>query len=888
MGLPRKETESAPKFGIGILELLAQLFEDHFKFRAKYPIKVVIPIAPKRLSLFWASQFGELPQAIRVVLEKHYREPLEIETVAFKPDQLVKVMDPATLFPRRICQDHLTLNIPRRHDAYAFFLDASNVEDVVDFWNLRAMGRQVLPIPKQLQEHPQLRELLNGFLKAYRRPWDHDPTVCDTATILRARSRTMEEVQAFASTIKIDRPPNDSSKDGFFRLQHWYPRIWDAWARDKDGGAADLYGEAEESVDDLKERELRVKPVWPSFARKRVIHAEARCANEIRFRVYGAAEPIAEAWPRTAGRNLSRVISGRLSLGNEWRIGRNGLVKLVGHSFAEGRDIPLAEDVFFAWLTDLGWKPALSSSGLLAKQIYKQLEGYAEITLRNERLLGLLEHMSGGQVNQDGSPADQHRISQERPVAVGEVKTRLKGPRTDLTRRLVSQGVFALGLRVVCPNCFRKSWFSLKDIAELIACPRCLSQFAGAGNLESGTWCYKAAGPFSVPNYAEGAYLVLLTRAFFNDRTLHTMRTTPALSFKAEAPGRRELEADLGLLWAEEPFGEHRNGVLFAECKTYGEFRRVDFQRMEYFAQTFPGAVLVFSTLRQRLGREEVRQISRIAKAGRKYWKAERPLNPVLVLTGRELLNWQGPPDCWDGLPIRQHVDHVRGLLHLCDLTQQVHLGLPSWETVWHEVAEETRAMGRKEAWPDMSEADMERRSLPLLFLLGPSGVGKSTLCAWVAQDLGFLHLEIDRFPEGDGIDLEGLRGEWNAFWLRSDGHPLAGVLMVRGHSGGHPGVLVSFPSGVVPSAEHINAAGEAGIRLLVLYGTEAECREAFLRRERESGRGLGVDHWIQNNAQSYAAFSEPLFAPHRISAFGSGSFRSRTELVRELKKRAD
>ena len=45
----------------------------------------------------------------------------------------------------------------------------------------------------------------------------------------------MEEMQAFASTLKIDIDPSDASKNGFFTLQHWYPRIWDEWARDKDG-----------------------------------------------------------------------------------------------------------------------------------------------------------------------------------------------------------------------------------------------------------------------------------------------------------------------------------------------------------------------------------------------------------------------------------------------------------------------------------------------------------------------------------------------------------------------------------------------------------------------------------------------------------------------------
>ena len=58
--------------------------------------------------------------------------------------------------------------------------------------------------------------------------------------------------------------------------------------------------------------------------------------------------------------------------------------------------------------------------------------------------------------------------------------------------------------------------------------------------------------------------------------------------------------------------------------------------------------------------------------------------------------------------------------------------------------------------------------NLPILFLLGPSGVGKSTLGQWVAEDLDFLWIEIDRWPEGDGIDLADLRAEWHAVWNAS------------------------------------------------------------------------------------------------------------------------
>lgn len=118
----------------------------------------------------------------------------------------------------------------------------------------------------------------------------------------------------------------------------------------------------------------------------------------------------------------------------------------------------------------------------------------------------------------------------------------------------------------------------------------------------------------------------------------------------------------------------------------------------------------------------------------------------------------------------------------------------------------------------------MNRGPMPILFLLGPSGSGKSTLAAWVRDDLGLLHLEIDRFPQGNGIDLEGLRAEWDTYWTGMDARPLAAALKDRAVVACSPGVILSFPGGVVPSFQHMATAAQADIRVLVLYGTGAEC----------------------------------------------------------------
>ena len=682
---PLKDDYSHPRFGIGIFEILSDVFREYFKYQVKYPVKVFLPKIPTQLSLFWASLFGELSSDITAIVDRDYSEPLAVEKVSNVIDRLSEVMASDGIFPRRLTQWGLTpYGGSARRNAAVFFMDATKVEDIVDFWNLRAIGMDVMPVPKQLSDNSQLHDLVANFFKNHRIPWKHNKEVCDYASIIRAGHCTMEEVQEYAKTFQLQPEPNDPSRDGFFSLQHWYPRIWDEWARDRDGAnPRDILGEEEHSIDisDAKALKLHLPAIWPKFAFRKFGYGDPRCVNEVSLRFYGAEEYIAEAFPKLSGDNFNRAISGRFSMMGDWRIGRNGLVRLVKDDRIDTRDIPAAEDIMLAWIKDQGWDdPKLSTPGLLAKRIYEILEGHPK-SLANEKLLGLLEHMNGGLVKKDGTPAEKTKLSNERELSSAELKERLG---VGLYEYLVGRGIFKIGLRIQCPNCSRNSWFPMDNLRDQLTCPLCLSVFPAIGHVDDkSSWCYKTSGPFSVPGYADGAFAVLLAVDFFDDQ-LSNLHTTPILSFTAKASGKKDLEADFALLWQEAAYGENEEGVIFGESKTYGQFKKKDFDRMRFLAKTFPGAILVFSTLRKSLTHEELTAIASIAKRGRRYWKADRPINPVLVLTGAEMLAHYRPPYCWSET-LQKKFGHLSGLLSICNATQQIYLNLPSWSTEWRE-----------------------------------------------------------------------------------------------------------------------------------------------------------------------------------------------------------
>ena len=377
-------------------------------------------------------------------------------------------------------------------------------------------------------------------------------------------------------------------------------------------------------------------------------------------------------YPKSQKDNLIRLIGGLVSYRREWRVGRNGVVKLIqAYERTDNWPIPLAQDVFAAWMKDLGYEVTISTPGLLTKQIYTQFEGSTQVLL-NESLLKLFERMNSG--NDEG-----------KELHVGELKGRLG---KNLLDYLLSKNVFRVGLKIQCANCQRNSWYPLDSIKESLICPKCLNSYKAIGHIDQGRWCYKTAGPFSLPQYADGAYSVLIALRFFDDPMRLSSQVTPALSFEAKDQKGVQLEADFGLLLRESLFGEVLDAVVFGECKTFGVFEQKDYKKMRFLANQFPGAILAFCTLRPSLTQAEIREITKIAKAGRKIWKSDRPVNPVLILTGNELMTMTRPPHCWREKHGNKY-ERAYGLLSIADATQQIYLNLPSWNEDWQKKFEE-------------------------------------------------------------------------------------------------------------------------------------------------------------------------------------------------------
>lgn len=682
--LPSKENPDRFQYGIGLNEILSWLYNEYFRFVQRDPVNIVVPKIPARNKHFWSSWLGKLPDDFQeALMDSGYKQALEITTPKVK--SLNKILKPKTLYPRRIMQ-HGLQTVGRgsfSHESILFYLDPSDFLDIVDYWNLRASGRSVLPAPITLTNDGYYREVVKDFIKSSQWTSRHNSALKHRANIIPSTSQTMDDARDFVTSLGLDKDEDGSNP---ILLHHWYPRIWDEWARGKDHtDPHDVHYDSEKEVDlsEFNDKVLLATSIPENiefqFTGNPVI------ANEISYNIYGDLEKYAEVFPKTYGESVERTL-GSIGTFRDWRIGRNGLVRLVDSMRSVSWDLPLAEEIFSSWLEDNGWQYQQSSSGKLAKELNKQIESWS-YGLANKELIELIGSMA---VSIDGEGRDK---------TVAYIKSKMRAIFGDEKRleKFIELNLFSLGVNAKCPNCQRGSWYDLEDIDEKLSCPKCLQEFRAIDSLSESKWSYKTVGPLSVPNFAEGAISVVLAIEFFSERRMSSVQTTPVYSFNASKTGSgKKLEADFAFLWRESAYGEVADGVAFGEAKTFNEFKKKDFNRMRSLAKDFPGAVLVFSTLRDSLTPFEIIELKKLAKIGNKHWKLERPINPVLILTGKELFSFHRPPYCWSDQEQNKYRDSY-GILGLARATQQKYLGMKRWDVVWHEELENKRKRSKKQ-----------------------------------------------------------------------------------------------------------------------------------------------------------------------------------------------
>lgn len=668
------EKSASPTYGIGLIDLLNDFIEKELKYKRNDDLQVVFLELPRAYRLFLASVFGVLPKAAQQIIDKYFLTHPGISKGQVTLNQFLDVLRSPNFFPRRLISWALEEK-PLRNPTL-FVCDATSTQDVIDLWNLRAAGFYVIPIPIQAANIARVKTFAQNFIERNYRPYRDNPGMFHHTTVQRSRSLSEEVVKDFCSSLNIPKPEHNAQPK--YLLQWWYPRLWDAWARDNAFGEDIAFPFAYEEERRIAEGEERVelRSQDPKFDASYEYSGKPRFANEFSFRFFTSKEPVTEVFPE-GSRELSSAI-GRVGY-FKWRFSKFGPVFLA-HNYRDliFLDLPLSEAVMTQWFRERGWKVSLSGPGRIAKQLLKQLGGIYGISWLAHRgvveLLGELEKEAG----------------MPRQAVVEKLKQVIKsdGLFYDAERfleGLLSANALRLGAKIQCPVCTRHNWYQLNALDYELRCRFCLSDYSPPlKSPKDIQWTYRAHGPFA-GSIAQGAFTVLLTLKLLGgdfDRGV-----TPLFSYVAEKDGRR-LEADLTCLYKPCTWREKGTYVIHAECKSFNKFEHKDIQRMKDLAAAFPGATLVFATLSTALHDSEATLIRKLALSERRKRLHRKVSSQVILLTGTELFShrigeaWKGKGGLYDRFS--QRAFELTQIDVLADATQQLYLDLPSWFEWWN------------------------------------------------------------------------------------------------------------------------------------------------------------------------------------------------------------
>jgi len=201
-------------------------------------------------------------------------------------------------------------------------------------------------------------------------------------------------------------------------------------------------------------------------------------------------------------------------------------------------------------------------------------------------------------------------------------------------------------------------------------------------------WAYRGIGPFSRNNKADGVWAVYATlKLFKNEFGEFGNKISALIGFElikhGKTPESDLKEIDLGIILQDS--SSETNDLAFCECKTYKSFTEKDIHRMKVIGDEFPGAILTFATLNEQLNDTEKNLLIGLVKYFQSG-KSNRPRNPVLILTGKELL-----PEEFDGAlaeykdQIKSYHRHTDFIGSLCELTVKKHLSVPNWWDIQEE-----------------------------------------------------------------------------------------------------------------------------------------------------------------------------------------------------------
>jgi hypothetical protein len=686
--------DRAPRpFGTNVSHIYQDLYERDFRFVSRDGDRVAAVSTRGADGAFIEAVFGGFPTEGKLATtQRAYADVFKPIEIPADGDGFLRIVRDGLHFPLRFTRRGLKTDYNSSWRGPTLFVaDPDSPLDLIDFWNLRLFHPSVLPISTRWFQAQ--RDFLAKYLTDSYRPLPRNPHgVMITPTIQFGRSIGEERANAMVAEAGLT-----ALGECRWLFQTRYDSIWtdysdeDHVTRPQPVSVAAAEADHDLTVGGGPEPMIRFPDLAPDFAPQHD-STSARWVNVVQLRNYGSDDRLALVLPS----DFTDLKEWRFRLGESGIVAREGFVLPQRHKgLRQYLRLPDGTQAVATWLRARGVEAAPSDPGRIAEQILASVGGLrGSALLADPETLKLLDQMAKSvRRHADGTVEE----FEDRAVDVDRWKALVHRRANTGFHHWISLDAFVkakvlkLGLAIDCPNCMKRNWVGLAAMREQIACERCLKSFAfpqGTLDFDKTPWRYRVVGPFSVPDYAAGAYATVLALRVFSEMLgVGDTDLTYATGLQFSGMGPNPCEVDFTCWYRRRAlFGRSEEPVLaFGEAKSFATegFKTADIERMQKVADRFPGAFMVFATLKEDLSETEKSLIGDFAMRGRERLDNGRPRSPTIVLTGTELFTswhidhtWQerGGQHARFGEPVHMRLDN---LWTLAEVTQQLYLGLP-------------------------------------------------------------------------------------------------------------------------------------------------------------------------------------------------------------------
>lgn len=664
------------KYGISIIEIISNIIETEFKFVRNDNLKLSIPNT-QNSGLFLKSFVGCFVDSFQKEISNQLKSFSYFEQPELTFDNIADHFSNLNINALSVNMEEIKV-YPERHwhkGEGIYFLNEKRLNDIINYWNLRALGWSVIPIPiSQIDS-----VYFSGFIERYCELQLNKSESFSFIDFQISTTTTVEQKQKI--DLKLQEVKQKMGDKLNFGFQDWFPRFW---AADRSVLEADkvLCGKTQvnSTYSQVEVQENHVKFKTDNLPFKLKYNYNLIASHKVNLTFSYFDEYLNDAGLIYGIETIDWIRLTHSYGLDKWRLSKTGLNHYVSRDDDEVYFfIPKAKDFFKVFFSKSGNKLNETSNGRLANEVLKNIGGIrGSYFLQNKSSLNILDLIEDGK-------------TVYHPQLVGEIKKSLKTNNNEQTnsyiKRVIENKIIEFGSILQCEVCHQRAFYLPSELKEIMICAICRNNFSLPMHQPTQIkWAYRGIGPFSKNNKVGGVITVFLTLKLFNQEFADTSGNMSALIGFELLKNNKTKEVDLVVILQEKYKDSVPPDLIFCECKTYKNFAPEDADRMIELGTEFPNSILTFATLNDDLSENEKTEILRVVNHFR-TGVGDRPTNPVLILTAKELL----PNDSWehfseykeDSKPYHRHNDWIG---NLCEFTVKKHLNVKTWGEIQSEL----------------------------------------------------------------------------------------------------------------------------------------------------------------------------------------------------------